>query len=73
VESSYSGGREDFASPWLQLKRLDRVLAQLTRPALPGSGPAPDVRADLIRQLWHCKRPLLGRLEALEDPMPPCA
>ena len=85
----YSGDGQAFGSPWHELYRLDRVLAQLTRPALAGSGVPPAVRdqlrsigvpvhcpvrrEELIAQVWGRKRPLLRRLDDADDPIPPCA
>jgi hypothetical protein len=73
----------------LELYLMDRVLAQLTRPSVPGAGLPPAVRQDLhqlglsfrrtprreelIARVWGRKRPLLAQLEADDDPMPPCA
>ena len=87
VGRMYSGGGS-FGSPWHELYRLDRVLAQLTRPAIPGAGvpaavrdqlralglPVPGSvdREELIAQVWGRKRPLLRQLD-YDDPIPPCA
>ena len=84
----YSGGRDMFAPRW-KLHHLDRLLAQLTRPALPGAGVPSDVRdkaralgvpvprqarrEELIAQVWGRKRPLLRQLSFDDQPMPPCA
>jgi len=85
----YSGGGEAFGSPWHELYRLDRVLAQLTRPAVAGAGVPPAVRDQLralgvglhrsvrrdqlIAEVWGRKRPLLRRLYDGDDTVPPCA
>jgi len=84
-----AGGGVFFGSCWLELRLLDQVLDQLARPSPVGSGlPAPlrdqlrrlglhvgrsPRRDELITQLWGRKRPLLRRLDAADDPMPPCA
>ncbi len=85
----YSGGNNAFGSPWHELYRLDRVLAQLTKPAVPGAGVPPGVRdqlqalgldrhrsvrrEDLIAEVWGRKRPLLRQLVDFDEPIPPCA
>lgn len=85
----YSGGSNVFGSPWHELYRLDRLLAQLTRPDVPGAGVPPTVRdqlralgvpsrrsagrEELIAEVWGRKRPLLRRLDDFDDPVPPCA
>ena len=84
----YSGNSRAFGSPWLELHCLDRVLAQLTRPAMPGAAvpaavrdqlralglhmPGSVDREELIAQVWGRKRPLLRQLDD-DDPIPPCA
>jgi hypothetical protein len=84
----YSGDSGAFGSPWHELHRLDRLLAQLTRPAMPGAAvpaavrdqlralgvhmPASIDREQLIAQVWGRKRPLLRQLDE-DDPIPPCA
>jgi len=84
----YSGDSGAFGSPWHELHRLDRVLALLTRPAMPGAAVPPAVRdqlralgvhmlnsvdrEELIAQVWGRKRPLLRQLDD-DDPIPPCA
>jgi hypothetical protein len=73
----------------MELNRLDRILAQLTRPSpLDASLPAAlndqlralglslgrePRREELIAELWGRKRPLMRQLYAFDDPMPPCA
>jgi hypothetical protein len=85
----YSGDGEAFSSPWHELYRLDRVLTQLTRPAVVGARVPPAVRdqlrslgveldgsarrEELIAEVWGRKRPLLRRLYDADDPIPPCA
>jgi hypothetical protein len=85
----YAGGNDTFGSPWVQLHHLDRLLAQLTKPAVPGTGLPPSVREqlhalglptrgtvrreELIEHVWGRKRPLLRQLESDDDPIPPCA
>jgi hypothetical protein len=85
----YSGDSSAFGSPWHELYRLDRLLAQLTRPAAPGAGVPTAVRdqlralgvsthrsvgrEELIAQVWGRKRPLLRQLNDYDDPIPPCA
>jgi len=85
----YAGGNDAFGSPGQQLYHLDRLLAQLTRPALPGARVPPSVREELralglpirgtvrreqlIEHVWHRKRPLLRQLDAFDNPVPPCA
>jgi hypothetical protein len=85
----YSGGSHVFGSPWHELYRLDRLLAQLTKPAAPGAAVPPHVRNQLrelgvpvkrtvrrevlIAEVWDRKRPLLRDLRADDDPLPPCA
>lgn len=82
-----SAGGSGFGSWWLELHRLDRVLAQLTRPALEGSGLSPALldqvrslglpvhrlagREELIAQVWGRKRPLLRRRWDGGDDVPP--
>ena len=84
----YPGDRGSFGSPWHELYRLDRVLAQLTRPAAPGAVVPAAVRdqlralgvpfhravgrEELIAEVWGRKRPLLRHLDG-DDPFPPCA
>ena len=84
----YAGGRDRFDSGWHQLRVLDRLLAQLTRP-VPVGADLPDgvseqlqdmgvslglaaSREDLVAQVWGRKRPLM-HLYSFDDPMPPCA
>jgi hypothetical protein len=85
----YSGDSGAFGSPWHELHRLDRVLAQLTRPAIPGAGVPAAVRDQLralgvpmnrsvgrealIAEVWGRKRPLLRQLHDYDEPAPPCA
>jgi len=84
----YSGDSGSFGTPRHELYRLDRVLAQLTRPAMPGADvpaavrdqlralgltmPGSVDREELIAQVWGRKRPLLRQLDD-DDPVPPCA
>jgi hypothetical protein len=84
-----SGGDGASASPWPELYRLERVLAQLTRPTVPGAGVPPALRdqlralgvqvpravrrESLIAEVWGRKRPLLRRLIDFDDPDSPCA
>jgi hypothetical protein len=84
-----AGGGDLFGSRWLELHRLDQLLAQLARPSLPGAVIPASVRdqllslgvqielsagrEDLIAQVWGRKRPLMRQLYAFDDPMPPCA
>jgi hypothetical protein len=84
-----AGGRNQFGSPWLELHVVDRLLGQLTRPALVdtslpetvcdqlnrlGLQSGPSSRRDeLVAQLWGRKRPLLQELYDRDDPIPPCA
>jgi hypothetical protein len=84
-----AGGRDLFGSRWQELRILDQLLSQLTRPSLPGDSlPAAvrdqlrtiglhagssERREELIAQLWGRKRPLMRQLYAVDDPMPPCA
>jgi len=84
----YAGDSDRFDSGWHQLRVLDRLLAQLTRPAPAGSDlpdgvseqlqnlgvslGRPPSREDLVAQLWGRKRPLM-HLYSFDDPMPPCA
>jgi len=84
----YSGDGGTYGSPWHEIHRLDRVLAQLTRPAMPGAAvpaavrdqlralglhmPGSVEREELIAQVWGRKRPLLRQLDD-DDPTPPCA
>ena len=74
---------------WHELGELDRVLGMLTRPTSPGAGLPTSLREDLlalgvrlgqttrreqlIERVWSRKRPLMRRLGALDDPLPPCA
>jgi hypothetical protein len=85
----YSGDNGAFGSPWHELYSLDRVLAQLTRPAISGAGVSATVRhqlrtlgvpvhrsngrEELIAQVWGRKRPLLRQLHDYDDLVPPCA
>lgn len=85
----YAGGGNVFGSAWQELYRLDKVLAQLTRPSLPGSGLPPSLRdqvrslglpvhratrrEELIAEVWGRKRPLLRRLDTPDDTPPACA
>lgn len=85
----YAGGGNAFGSAWQELYRLDKVLAQLTRPSLPGSGLPPSLRdqirslglpvhratrrEELIAEVWGRKRPLLRRLDTSDDTPPACA
>jgi hypothetical protein len=86
----YAGSGDMFGSGgWRELYVLDRLLAQLTRPALPEAGVPPLLREqlrdlgvplrrnagreELIAEVWGRKRPLMHRLSDLDDPMPPCA
>jgi hypothetical protein len=85
----YSGGNDVFGSPWRELYRLDRLLAQLTKPAIAGAGEPPGVRGQLLElgvplnrsfgreemivEVWGRKRPLLRQLHDFDDPMLPCA
>jgi hypothetical protein len=85
----YSGDSSAFGSTWHELYRLDRVLAQLTRPAISGAGVPATVRdqlralgvptnhsvgrEELIAQVWGRKRPLLRQLNDYDDLVPPCA
>jgi hypothetical protein len=87
----YSAGNgNSFSSPWHELYRLDRVLAQLTRPSLDEAGISASLRdqirelglplrraarrEELIAEVWGRKRPLLRRLDDLDDDTPPpCA
>jgi len=82
----YSGDSGSFGTPRHELYRLDRVLAQLTRPAMPGADvpaavrdqlralgltmPSSVDREELIAQVWGRKRPLLRQLDD-DDPVPP--
>jgi hypothetical protein len=86
--SAGSGGYT-FRSPWHELYRLDRVLAQLTRPSLDESGVSPSLRdqlralglplrrsagrEELIAEVWGRKRPLMRRLDGFDDTPPACA
>ena len=86
MDSGYGGA---FGSPWHELDRLDQVLAQLTRPAIPGAGVPAGVREQLralgvamprsvgrealIAEVWDRKRPLLRQLHDYGEPVPPCA
>jgi len=88
VARMYSGDSGSFGTPRHELYRLDRVLAQLTRPAMPGADvpaavrdqlralgltmPSSVDREELIAQVWGRKRPLLRQLDD-DDPVPPCA
>ncbi|TME08139.1 MAG: hypothetical protein E6I69_06200 [Chloroflexi bacterium] len=82
------GGGGGFGAQWVELNHLDRILAQLTRPQLAGSGVPPAVeddlesiglsayrtgRKELVQRVWGRKRPLLRSLEPDDDPIPPCA
>ena len=83
------GGHDIFGSRWTELYRLDRLLAQLTRPWAVGASLPAGVkdqlrslglpigrsagREELIAELWGRKRPLMRQLYAFDDPMPPCA
>lgn len=85
----YSGDSGAFGSPWHELYSLDRVLAQLTRPAVQGAGVPATVgdqlralgvpfhlevdREQLIAEVWGRKRPLLRQLHDSDDPAPLCA
>jgi hypothetical protein len=85
----YSGNSSAFGSPWHELYRLDRVLAQLTRPDVPGAGVPAAVgdqlralgvpvhravgREQLIAEVWGRKRPLMRQLHDYDDPAPLCA
>ena len=85
----HSVGGNRFSSPWHELYRLDRVLAQLTRPWLDGSDIPQALRdqlrdlglplrravgrEELIAEVWGRKRPLLRRLDTLDDTPPSCA
>lgn len=85
----YSGGNDLFGSPWHELYRLDRLLAQLTKPAVPGTAVPAGVRdqlrelgvplsrsfrrEQLIAEVWGRKRPLLRQLRDYDDSIPPCA
>jgi hypothetical protein len=85
----YSGDSGAFGSPSHELYRLDRLLAELTRPAVPGAGLPAAVRdqlrslgvqihgstgrRELIAEVWGRKRPLLRQLDGCCDPVPPCA
>jgi hypothetical protein len=85
----HSGGGGAFGSPWHEICRLDRILAQLTRPSLEGSGLSPALRdqlrdlglplrraarrEELIAEVWGRKRPLLRRLDTSDDTPPACA
>lgn len=85
----YEGGSGAFGSNWHELYRLDRVLGQLTRPALEGTGVPSALRdqlealglqahraarrEDLIAEVWGRKRPLLRRIGADDDLPPACA
>lgn len=84
-----SAGGYAFGSPWHELYRLDRVLAQLTRPWVDGSDIPPTLREqlhdlglpirrtvereELIAEVWGRKRPLLRHLDSLDDIPPSCA
>ena len=85
----YSGDSSAFGSPWHELYRLDRVLAQLTRPAVSGARVPVALRdqlralgvpfhravsrEELIAEVWGRKRPLLRQLRDDDDPVLPCA
>ena len=85
----YSGDSGAFGSPWHELYRLDRVLAQLTRPAAPGARVPAALRDQLralgvpfdravgreklIAEVWGRKRPLLRQPHDDDDPVLPCA
>ena len=82
-----SSGR--FVSPWHELHHLDFLLAQLSRPDVPGAALSPLVsaqlralglslddgpqRQELVERVWDRKRPLLRELRASDDPPPACA
>ena len=85
----YAGGRDRFDSGWHELRVLDRLLAQLTRP-VPAGEALPDglnqqlldlgvmlggapQREDLVAEVWGRKRPLIRNLDTFDDPLPPCA
>ena len=82
------GGGGGFGAQWVELNHLDRLLTQITRPSLAGSGVPPAVeddlesiglsayrtgRKELVQRVWGRKRPLLRCLEPDDDPIPPCA
>ena len=72
-----------------ELVALDRVLGLLARPARVGAGLPVGLhdelrglgvtvgrsrgRKRLIEQVWQRKRPLMRQLNAVNDPLPPCA
>ena len=84
-----SGRSDPFVPTWLEVRRLDRLLAQVTRPSLSGSGLSASMRDQLrdagltvgrrprrdalVTELWVRKRPLLRGLDGFDDLMPPCA
>ena len=74
---------------WEELNELDRLLSLLARPSRLGARVPQSVKAQLrekgvfmgrgtrreqlIESVWSRKRPLLRQLNALDDPLPPCA
>ena len=82
-------GSGAFGSRSHELYRLDRVLAQLTRPAVASAGVPADLsdqlrslgvltdgsieRRALIAEVWCRKRPLLVQVDGDDDLLPPCA